>query len=140
MAERKLTLKEIVDKVYIDLPEDENIREDEPSSENKYFTDDDCTNDYESVSGNECINSLKSNPTNEDNIMLAKRNDYDWVPKWRKKVIKSRLPPFNCVSGPNITFNTTSIGLTNVFLEFFTKDLLNDIVLYIKQIYMLHKN
>ena len=34
MAERKLTLKEIVDKVYIDLPEDENISEDEPSSEN----------------------------------------------------------------------------------------------------------
>ena len=35
MAERKLTLKEIVDKVYIDLPEDENIIEDEPSSENE---------------------------------------------------------------------------------------------------------
>ena len=34
MAERKLTLKEIVDKVYIDLPEDE-ISENEPSSENE---------------------------------------------------------------------------------------------------------
>ena len=35
MAERKLTLKEIVDKVYINLPEDENISEDVPSSENE---------------------------------------------------------------------------------------------------------
>ena len=31
MAERKLTLKEIVDKVYIDLPEDENISEVNPA-------------------------------------------------------------------------------------------------------------
>ena len=58
MAERKLTLKEIADKVYIDLPPDENISEDEPSSENEYFTDDDCTNNYKSINGNECINSL----------------------------------------------------------------------------------
>ena len=35
MAERKLTLKEIVDKVYIDLPEDENISEDKPNRENE---------------------------------------------------------------------------------------------------------
>ena len=41
MAERKFTLKEIVDKVCIDLPEDKNISENEPSSENEYFTDDD---------------------------------------------------------------------------------------------------
>ena len=60
--------------------------------------------------------------------MLKTRNDYDWVTKWRKKIIKFKLPPFNCVSGPNITFNTTSIDPTNVFSEFFTKDLLDDIV------------
>ena len=54
MAERKLTLKEIVDKVYIDLPEDENISEDEPSSENEYFSDDDCTNDYNGQHTNFC--------------------------------------------------------------------------------------
>ena len=45
-----------------------------------------------------------------------------------KKGFTSKLPPFNGLSGPNITFNTTSIGPTNVFLEFFTKDLLDDIV------------
>ena len=73
MAERKLTLKKIVDKVYIYLPEDENISEDEPSSENEYFIDDDCTNDYQSISGNECINSLRCNPTNEDNIMFRNK-------------------------------------------------------------------
>ena len=60
--------------------------------------------------------------------MLETRNDYDWVSKWRKKVITSKLPPFNGLSDPNITFNTTSIGPTNVFLEFFTKYLLYDIV------------
>ena len=60
--------------------------------------------------------------------MLETRNDYNWVLNWRKKFITSKLPPFNCVSGPNITFNTTSIGPTNVFLEFFTKNLLDDVV------------
>ena len=125
-------------KFYIDLLEDKNISEDEPSSENEYFTDDDCTNDYESVSDNECINSLRSNPSNEDNIMLEKINDYNWVRKWRKKVIKFRLPPFNCVSGPNITFNITSIGPTNVFLSFLLK--ICWMILYVKQIYILHKN
>ena len=123
MTERKLTLKEIVDKVYIDLPKDESISEDEPSSKNQYFTDDNYTNDYESIIGNECINSLRCNTTNEKDIMLKTKNDYDCIPKWRKKFIESELSPFNCVSGPNINFNTTSIGPTNVFLEFFTKDL-----------------
>ena len=50
---------------YIDLPDDENISEDKQSSENKYFTDDGCTNYYESISDDECINSLRSYITNK---------------------------------------------------------------------------
>ena len=119
MAKTKLRLKEIVDKVHIDLPEDKNISEDEPRSENEYFTDDKCTNDSEFINGNKCINSLKSNTINEENIMLETKYDYDWVPKCRKKVIEPELPPFNCVGGPNINFNATSIGPKNAFITVF---------------------
>ena len=44
---------------------------------NAVKTDDDCTNNYEFINGNECINSLRSNLTNEDNIILETRNYYD---------------------------------------------------------------
>ena len=58
--------------------------------------------------------------------MLEIKNDYDWVSKWRKKVIEPELPPFNCVSGPNINFNAISIGPKNALLHFFSKDLLDN--------------